>query len=111
VHLDEEEAFYVLDGELEVDIDGATTTASPGTFAVVPRGAVHTYRVLTDTARVLVINSSPEGAMNGGFTNFIEAIGEPAPARVLPVPAAPDPVAVTTLGANFGIEILAPAET
>jgi len=109
VHNDEEEAFYVLDGEIEIEVDGETTIARPGTFALSPRGSAHTFRVLTDTARVLVINSSPGGAA-GGFERFIEQAGTPAPAPVLPVPAAPDPVALTTIGAACGIDILPPPE-
>jgi quercetin dioxygenase-like cupin family protein len=109
VHRDEEEAFYVLDGELEVDVDGATMTATAGTFALVPRGAVHTFRVLTDTARVLVIASSPDGATNGGAARFFDAVGTPALEHVLPVPTELDPAFVTTMAARYGIDILAPA--
>lgn len=108
VHADEEEAFYVLDGEIEFEVDGTVTTAVAGSFALVPRGAVHTFRVLTDTARMLVIASAPQGATNGGMHRFFEAAGTPADAPVLPVPAAPDPVALTALAATHGIDILPP---
>jgi quercetin dioxygenase-like cupin family protein len=109
VHTDEEESFYVLDGEVEVEVDGVVTTARAGTFALVPRGARHTFRVLTDTARLLVITSAPGGATNGGFEDFVRSIGSPATARVLPEPQAPDPVALTVAAAAHGIEILPPA--
>jgi quercetin dioxygenase-like cupin family protein len=109
VHHDEEEAFYMLEGELELDVDGTTMTATPGTFALVRRGSVHTYRVITDTARLLVIASSPDGATNGGAARFFEAVGTPALERVLPVPTEPDPAFVTTVAAHYGIDILAPA--
>ncbi len=39
VQTDEEEAFYVLDGEIEFEVDGLVAIATPGTFAFVPRGA------------------------------------------------------------------------
>src|SRR5262245_2204235 len=57
VHTEEEEAFYVLDGEIEFEVDGEVSIATPGTYALVPRGAAHAFSVLTDTARVLVIAS------------------------------------------------------
>ena len=57
VQIDEDEAFYVLDGEVEFEVDGQVVLATPGTFAFVARGAAHTFRVLTDTARMLVICS------------------------------------------------------
>jgi mannose-6-phosphate isomerase-like protein (cupin superfamily) len=111
VQTDEEEAFYVLDGEIEFEVDGVVASAAPGTFALVPRGAVHTFRVLTDTARMLVIASAPTGAPGGGLHHFFEAAGEPAAAPILPTPREPDPVMLTALAARHGIEILPPPAT
>jgi quercetin dioxygenase-like cupin family protein len=108
VQTDEEEAFYVLDGEVEFEVDGTTVLTQPGSFAFVPRGAVHTFRVLSPTARMLVIASAPQGAPGGGLHEFFQAVGAPAEAPVLPEPAAPDPVVVTALGALHGIDILPP---
>jgi quercetin dioxygenase-like cupin family protein len=110
VHADEDEAYYLLDGEMEFEVDGVTSVARPGTYALAPRGKPHTFRVRTDTARVLVITSSPGGATTGGFERFVEMAGTPASAPVLPVPAAPDPVALTTCAAACGIEILPPPQ-
>jgi len=108
VHDDEEEAFYVLDGELELEVDGEVVRAVPGTFALAPSGRPHCFRVLTPTARVLVLTSSPAGARNGGAEAFFRAAGVPATAPVLPAPEAPDPVRLTALAADHGIEILPP---
>src|SRR5215210_8629985 len=44
VQVDEEEAFYVLDGEIEFEVDGDIVVATPGTFALVARGAAHRFR-------------------------------------------------------------------
>ena len=38
------ELLYVLDGELEVELDGGRQTVDAGQVAAVPGGAVHTYR-------------------------------------------------------------------
>jgi quercetin dioxygenase-like cupin family protein len=43
VHHAGEEAFICLDGQLEVEVDGLRQKIDPGTFIVVPRGAVHTF--------------------------------------------------------------------
>jgi quercetin dioxygenase-like cupin family protein len=107
-HEREEEAWYVLDGEIEFEIDGACAVARPGTYALAPRGSVHTWRVLTDTARALVITSTDIDAGRGDFERFVEAAGTPATAPVLPVPAAPDPVVLSTVGSACGIELLPP---
>jgi len=108
VHGDEAEAFYVLDGELEIEVDGEVVHAVPGTFALAPAGRPHTFRVLTPTARVLVITSSSGTAANGGAEAFFRAAGSPATAPVLPAPEAPDPVRLTALAADHGIAILPP---
>jgi len=108
VHTDEEEAFYLLDGEIEVEVDGERLHARPGSFVLVPRGAVHRFRVLTETARVLTITSSPCGAPGGGTAAFFHAVGEPASAPVLPVPAPPDLPTVASVAARCGIELLGP---
>src|SRR3546814_232090 len=108
VHAGEEEAFYVLDGEIDIEVDGAVVHAVPGTFALAPAGRPHCFRVLTPTARMLVLTSAPGGATNGGAEAFFRAAGAPAEAPVLPAPQAPDPVRLTALAAQHGIEILPP---
>jgi len=66
IQTDEEESFYVLEGEVEFEVDGSTVLGRPGSFALVPRGAAHTFRVVSPTARMLVITSAPQGAPEGG---------------------------------------------
>jgi len=41
VRHEHEEAFYVIDGQLTLEVDGRIVTVETGGFAVVPRGAVH----------------------------------------------------------------------
>jgi quercetin dioxygenase-like cupin family protein len=108
VQTDEEEAFYMLDGEIEFTIDDEIAVATAGTFAFVPRGATHSFRVLTPSARTLVISSAPQGAPGGGLHHFFQAAGTPAPAHVLPTPQAPDPAVLGELAAAHGIELLGP---
>ena len=54
IHHGGEEAFVCIAGDLEVEIDGARRRVDPGSFAVVPRGAVHTF-ASHDGARVLAV--------------------------------------------------------
>jgi len=103
VQTDEEEAFYILEGEVELEVDGEVVVATPGTFALVARGAAHTFRVLTDTARMLVICS---GKPTDNLEEFFVTMGEPALARQLPEPSAPDLDRLGPLCARAGIEIL-----
>ena len=103
VQLDEDEAFYILDGEVEFVVDGQVTLATPGTFAFVARGAAHLFRVLTPTARMLVICS---GKPADNLEDFFLGMGEPATERVLPPPAAPDEERLLALAARTGIELV-----
>jgi mannose-6-phosphate isomerase-like protein (cupin superfamily) len=103
VQVDEDEAFYVLDGEVEFEVDGKVVLATAGSFAFVARGAAHSFRVLTETARFLVICS---GKPTDNLEDFFFGMGEPATQRVLPEPAAPDLERLATLTARTGIELV-----
>lgn len=103
VQTDEDEAFYILDGEVEFEVDGAVATATPGTFAFVARGAAHTFRVLSDTARMLVICS---GKPTDNLEDFFLGMGEPATERRLPEAGAPDLDRLAQLCARTGIELV-----
>lgn len=56
-----EEAFYVLDGEVQYLLDDAWVTAATGWTVFVPAGCVHAFRNHSARpARQLVLGSSPE---------------------------------------------------
>ena len=103
VQTDEDEAFYVLEGEIELEVDGQILTATPGTFAFVARGAEHLFRVLSPTARMLVICS---GKPTDNLEDFFLGMGEPARERSLPEPAAPDIERLTELCERTGIQLV-----
>jgi mannose-6-phosphate isomerase-like protein (cupin superfamily) len=44
VHADEDDAFYILDGEMTFTFDGEEAAAPPGTFVLVPPGVRHGFR-------------------------------------------------------------------
>lgn len=55
-----DEAFYVLEGEMEFRVDGVTARAPTGSMAFVRRGATHSFRnPSTESARLLVV-ATPE---------------------------------------------------
>jgi len=43
VHGDEDDAFYILEGELTFGVEGEDVLAGPGTFVLVPPGLEHTF--------------------------------------------------------------------
>jgi len=103
VQLAEEEAFYILDGEVEFEVDGQVVTATPGSFALVARGSAHRYSVLTDTARMLVICS---GKPADNLEDFFLSMGTPATERALPTPGAPDVDRLMELCDRTGIALV-----
>jgi quercetin dioxygenase-like cupin family protein len=50
----QEEVYEVIDGELEVTIDGVAQIARAGMVAVVPAGARHSAKALTDGRAIIV---------------------------------------------------------
>jgi mannose-6-phosphate isomerase-like protein (cupin superfamily) len=44
VHGDEDDAFYILEGEMIFTVEGKDVGAPPGTFVLVPPGTEHAFR-------------------------------------------------------------------
>ncbi len=103
-HTHEDEAFLMVDGEIDVTVGETTTRLGPGGFAFAPRGVPHSYAVVEGTAHLYVI-ASP-----GGLEGFFRDLGEPAAALELPVPSEPDVPTVISTAARHGISILPPPE-
>lgn len=95
-HVDAEEAFYVLDGEVEAWLDGATRVAGPGSFLVVPRGVPHGLRrVSTEPVRMLTLISPP------GFEKLFDAVVADGEEELLA-----NPERLVALAARFGTEVI-----
>ncbi|HXN99432.1 MAG TPA: cupin domain-containing protein [Candidatus Acidoferrales bacterium] len=50
----QEEIYEVIDGELEISIDGTTHIARPGVVAIVPSNAPHSVKALSDGRAIIV---------------------------------------------------------
>jgi quercetin dioxygenase-like cupin family protein len=50
----QEEVYEVIEGELEMTIDGATQIARAGVVAIVPSNVRHSVRALTDGRAIIV---------------------------------------------------------
>jgi quercetin dioxygenase-like cupin family protein len=58
VHPDRVEAFWVLAGDAEFELDGALVAATTGSFVLVPGGVAHTFgATATGPAHVLVLHA------------------------------------------------------
>jgi len=70
IHTDCEEAFYVLDGEIEFSLGAETVVGRPGSFVHVPGGVSHTFGNATTAASRLLIIHAP--AMDSYFEELQE---------------------------------------
>jgi mannose-6-phosphate isomerase-like protein (cupin superfamily) len=103
VHHDEDEAFYVLAGELEIVCGKERYRAEAGAFAFLPRGIAHTFRVAGETpVRMLTI------AVPGGLENFFREAGAAADAGGAPPSAGIDVALLRQVGQRYGAEIVGP---
>lgn len=104
VHHNEDEWFYVLEGELTIWVAGETIAAPAGSFVFGPRDVPHTFVVSSEEARFLLATQA------AGFEGFVRTLGTPAPvAELPPAPSAPPDMApVMQAAAVHGIEILGP---
>jgi quercetin dioxygenase-like cupin family protein len=83
----QDESYVVLDGQLTIESGGERFTLTVGGVAVVPMGVPHTFRVDSETARVLVL-STPSGLELMVLDGSV-----PASSAALPPSDAPRPTA------------------
>jgi quercetin dioxygenase-like cupin family protein len=68
----EDETFYVLTGKVDVFVESERHACDVGAAVFVPGGVAHSFRVESDTARMLFL-STP-----AGIERFVGALSEPA---------------------------------
>jgi quercetin dioxygenase-like cupin family protein len=77
VHPDRTEAFWVLNGAAEFELDGELVTAIAGSFVLVPGGVVHTFgATAAEPAHVLVLHAP---ALDDYFRALAELWSGPEP--------------------------------
>ena len=71
LHPDQDEALYVIQGELLVDVEGEQSRVGPNGLFFAPRGVAHAFMVVSRTARVLALMTPGAGEA------FYRDAGEP----------------------------------
>jgi quercetin dioxygenase-like cupin family protein len=103
VHYEEDEAFYVLEGELTFQCGDRTARATAGSFVFLPRGVPHGFVVESDTPVRMLTLLVP----GGGERIFVEA-GRPAEGPGLPPAAPPDIPTLRRVARKYGNDIVGP---
>jgi quercetin dioxygenase-like cupin family protein len=105
LHPNEDESFYVLEGELLAHVDGREVRAGQGAFVSFPRGTPHAFTVTSETARFLTLLTPGPAAAEA----FFRDAGEPAPAAELPPEAPLDIARIQASAERHGcVELLGP---
>ena len=99
-HPDADETFYLLDGEILLDIDGQQRLLHAGGLAVLPRGVPHAFMV-TSAGRMLCMQTPGNGEA------FYQLASEPAPPGSPPAPVDFDRIREAAMQTG-AIEILGP---
>lgn len=74
-HREHDEMFFVLNGEIVLSIGEEAYTGRPGTFALVPRGTIHSFHNAASQSASLLVMHHP-----GGFERYLEEV-QPLAAR------------------------------
>lgn len=75
-HADDVESFFLLEGELSLFMGGGGGVRSgPGSFAHIPAGVVHGFRVESETARYLILTTPQHGEFYRAITLASRADG------------------------------------
>jgi len=102
VHSREDEAFYVLEGQIRFRQGEDEFVGGPGTWVWGPRGVVHAFRVESESARALVFVTP------GGFERMFEEGGVSVSESPEPPEQAYDPEAAVALSQRYGFEVVGP---
>jgi mannose-6-phosphate isomerase-like protein (cupin superfamily) len=93
-HLNCTEAYFVLEGQVSVVLEGEDLSLGPEGFLLIPRGTAHSFGNSSDSeARLLVVHAP---AMDGYFAGLHELWHRPEP---------PSPEQERELMARFGMEV------
>jgi quercetin dioxygenase-like cupin family protein len=103
MHRNEDESFYVVEGEMTFYLGEERVKAEAGAFVYGPRGVPHGFEVDgPEPARILLQNYP------AGFEGFPVEVGEPAKELSIPPAEPPDMDKLMALAAKYDIEILGP---
>ena len=106
VHSREEEAFFILEGEIVFHVNETRIVANAGMFANMPVGSLHSFKNESDKPAKLLISVAP-----AGFENMFFEVGVPTtPGATTTAPPTKDEIdRLLAAAPRYGVEIRVPA--
>ena len=105
-HSREDEAFYVLAGELEFHVDGRRIVAGTGSWLTLAKGSLHHFKNIGESPALLLILVVPAGLDE--FFLEVGREGDPRSPDTL-VPVEPEDLEkMLAVAPKYGIEIVLP---
>ena len=98
-HHREDEAFYVIEGEMAFVCGEKWLKGGPGTYVFGPREIAHGFKVIGNWPARMLLMCAP-----GGFEKFVLELGQPASAP----PGPPDFGKLAAVAAKYEIDLLGP---
>ena len=104
IHHREDEAFWVLEGELEVTVGESRFRAGAGSFVHLPKGVLHSYQnVGAGSARFLTL------IVPAGLERFFEEVGKTGTDPASPPPFEEEDIdKLLAAASKYGVEIPPP---
>jgi quercetin dioxygenase-like cupin family protein len=106
IHRNEDEMWFVIDGEFEILAGEETLRLAAGGFAFVPRGTLHRFENVSDTPSRVLIVFTP-----GGFEGFFFEAGLPVvEGEEAPAPGPEEIERTRNAAPRYGLELQWPQE-
>ena len=105
---DRDESYYIVEGEVVFYVGDEIVRARAGDAVLAPRGAPRTFRVISDTARWLVMTTLRSLSR---YEDFTSAVARPSPdqdAGIERWQRGADAAAVAAIAAANGVTLLGP---
>jgi quercetin dioxygenase-like cupin family protein len=108
LHYEQDEVFYILEGELEVYCMGQVRTVRAGEVVFLPRKQAHAFYFLSPIRFLALVQP-------GGLDGYFEAMSSPATSMEIPANATTyadfDPAPAIALAVKYGVKMLTQEET
>ncbi|MGH7998229.1 MAG: cupin domain-containing protein [Brasilonema sp.] len=115
-HINEQdEAHYILDGEIEYQLDKQTVVATPGTFLQLPKGQSHGFKNIGSKPAKILMHVTPAGP-----EQFFAELGKPVNLPMseeeklsLCHPPSPEEIekAIEVATTKYGTKVIPPASS